>query len=121
MSKNNFKTLYFNHDSDACTDDKILQLRKKKGWEGYGIYWALVEAMARTKNGYLSRDTLNCLELRLATSKKNLLDVVNFCLDVNLFMEHPEYGIFSNRLLRDKNFWQLCLENGRKHQKRKKC
>ena len=40
-------TLYFQHDQDASTDEKILDLRCEFGWEGYGIYWALIEWMHR--------------------------------------------------------------------------
>lgn len=36
---------YFSHDSNAQHDEKILLLRQKHGWEGYGIYWALVERL----------------------------------------------------------------------------
>lgn len=36
---------YFSHDSNARNDDKILALRMKHGWEGYGLYWALIERM----------------------------------------------------------------------------
>jgi len=30
---------YFSHDSNARQDEKIIKLRMKLGWEGYGLYW----------------------------------------------------------------------------------
>jgi len=114
MAKKNLKACYFNHDYDACTDDKILQLRIKKGWEGYGLYWALVEAMAKSSSGYLSSEIIGALELRLATPKEVLLDVIDSCLDVGLFDEHPEHGVFSHRMFEHKEYRQLCSNSGSK-------
>ena len=42
MSKDAF---YFSHDSNARHDDKILSLRLAHGWEGYGIFWAIIEML----------------------------------------------------------------------------
>jgi hypothetical protein len=37
--------VYFSHDSNAKQDPKILKLRVKHGWEGYGLYWAVIELL----------------------------------------------------------------------------
>ena len=42
---------YFSHDSSARNDEKILALRMDLGWEGYGVYWAIIE-MLREANAY---------------------------------------------------------------------
>jgi hypothetical protein len=42
---------YFSHDSNARNDPKIIKLRIKLGWQGYGIFWALIE-MLRDQNNY---------------------------------------------------------------------
>lgn len=34
---------WFRHDSNARNDEKIIDLRAELGYEGYGIFWALVE------------------------------------------------------------------------------
>jgi len=34
---------YFSLDSNARDDPKILQLRMEMGWEGYGLFWAIIE------------------------------------------------------------------------------
>ena len=36
---------YFTHDSNARSDTKMIALRMKHKWEGYGLYWALIERL----------------------------------------------------------------------------
>ena len=36
---------YFSHDANAKDDPKILQLRMHLGWEGYGLFWGLIELL----------------------------------------------------------------------------
>lgn len=38
---------YFKHDSDAAQDAKLRRLRLKYGMEGYGVYWFILELIAR--------------------------------------------------------------------------
>ena len=38
---------WFKHDANASLDAKLLRLRLKYGMEGYGIYWFLLESIAR--------------------------------------------------------------------------
>lgn len=39
---------YFSHDSNARSDSKIIALRMKHQWAGYGLYWALIEKLRDT-------------------------------------------------------------------------
>ena len=41
---------YFNHDSSARTDLRIIKLRAKLGYEGYGVFWALLELLFTEEN-----------------------------------------------------------------------
>ena len=41
------KDLYFSHDRNALNDNKIAQMRGTYGMEGYGVYWAIIEALSR--------------------------------------------------------------------------
>jgi hypothetical protein len=43
--KNN--TFYFDHDYNAQNDPKIEAMLFEKGWEGYGIFWAIIEKLAQ--------------------------------------------------------------------------
>lgn len=40
-------THYFDHDYNAQNDPKIEAMLFEKGWEGYGIFWAIVEKLAQ--------------------------------------------------------------------------
>lgn len=44
------ESFYFSHDCGACRDLKIIKLRRKFGWEGYGVFWAVIEALRETSN-----------------------------------------------------------------------
>ncbi len=44
------KKTYFNHDSTARNDYRIIKLRAKLGYEGYGIFWALLELLFTEEN-----------------------------------------------------------------------
>lgn len=41
---------YFSHDVGAQFDDKCIKLIRELGYEGYGLFWALVERMVVTEN-----------------------------------------------------------------------
>ncbi len=41
---------YFSHDSNARNDIKIKAMIAKYGYEGYGMYWAVVEMLRETKD-----------------------------------------------------------------------
>jgi len=44
------KKTYFNHDSTARNDYRIIKLRAKLGYEGYGVFWALLELLFTEEN-----------------------------------------------------------------------
>jgi len=43
-------TFYFTHDYNARNDIKIKRLLSKHGYEGYGIFWALIEDLYNNTN-----------------------------------------------------------------------
>ena len=47
---------YFKHDSNARNDEKLLNVRRNHGMEGYGVYWAIVEKLRESKNYTLTDD-----------------------------------------------------------------
>lgn len=48
MSKDAY---WFRHESNANRDPKIMMLKSVYGFEGYGLYWAIIEAL-REQEGY---------------------------------------------------------------------
>lgn len=102
MSKDAY---YFSHDSNAHKDPKILKLRAKYGWEGYGIYWAIIETL-REQNNYkwLSNDKA-LLSYSFANGEPLINDVLNYCIEIELLIDDGEY-IYSESLLTRMNVWE---------------
>jgi hypothetical protein len=44
------KKTFFNHDSSARNDYRIIKLRANLGYEGYGIFWAVLELLFTEEN-----------------------------------------------------------------------
>ena len=74
--------IYFQHDSNARNDEKILQLRMKYDWFGYGIYWALLESLTNANNHKLKKEFITGLafDLRIETGK--LDEIINHCIEI---------------------------------------
>ena len=76
---------YFPHDSNAQHDEKIVELRCEYGWEGYGIYWALVERMRDAEGYKLRSDKTKSLAMVLGISPDKLTGIIDLCFSVELF------------------------------------
>tara|TARA_R110002096_G_scaffold404808_1_gene602670 strand:+ start:727 stop:1323 length:597 start_codon:yes stop_codon:yes gene_type:complete len=72
---------YFNHDSSARTDLRIIKLRAKLGYEGYGVFWALLELLF-TEENKLCIDDYSEIAFGLQTDPKILKQVIE---DFDLF------------------------------------
>jgi len=53
MAKDSF---YFPHDTNARTDEKMIHLLSVLDWVGYGIYWAIIEKLHESSDGWLEAD-----------------------------------------------------------------
>jgi len=87
------KKTYFNHDSSARTDLRIIKLRAKLGYEGYGIFWALLELLF-TEENKLCVDDYSEIAFGLQTDPKILKQVIE---DFDLFV--LEGGCFYSKRL----------------------
>jgi len=90
---------YFSHDANAHTDPKILKLRMALGWEGYGLYWAIIENLRNQENYCICESEFMFLTLSLAIDEAKLKQMLSKCLEVNL-LEISEGKVFSPSLLR---------------------
>jgi len=72
---------YFPHESNARNDEKLIALRMKYGWEGYGIYWAIVEKL-RDAIGYRLSTEYELIAYDLQTDIKLIKSIIN---DFGLF------------------------------------
>jgi len=87
------KKTYFNHDSVARLDIRVIKLRSKLGYEGYGVFWAVLELLFSEENK-LCVDDYDSLAFGLQCDSKILKQVVE---DFDLFV--VEDGCFYSRRL----------------------
>ncbi len=87
------KQTYFSHDSNARNDIKLIRLRSKYGYEGYGIYFALIELLF-SENNKLCVDDYETLAFGLQCDSKKLEDII---LNFDLF-QLEDKCFYSNRL-----------------------
>jgi hypothetical protein len=113
---------YFSHDSNARNDENILKLRIAYGWEGYGLYWALIECL-RDANAYRMQCNYEVIAYNLHCSSDLIKAIIKdfglFTIDGNCFysqslkrrMEMRELKSIKARqsaILRWKNEANLC-------------
>ena len=87
------KKTYFNHDSTARNDYRIIKMRSKLGMESYGIFWSVLE-MLFTEENKLCIDDYDSLAFGLQCDAKILKQVIE---DFDLFV--VENGCFYSRRL----------------------
>lgn len=89
---------WFKHDYSAAEDDKILELRAIYGWQGYGVFFAILEYMCKTEKG-IDRKRIGSLRMVLGTVEGYLEGYLEDTLNIGLFYE--EDGIIWNQRIRD--------------------
>jgi DnaD/phage-associated family protein len=81
---------YFSHDANARQDEKILMLRAEHGWEGYGIYWALVEMMFESSETALHFNKIKGIAVSYNVDITVLKAIINTCITEKLFVGNNE-------------------------------
>ena len=87
------EAFYFSHDANAQHDPKVIKMLYEMGWQGYGLYWAVVEKLRNEANYKLPLD-YKCLAYALRTDKDILKNLIN------------KYGLFS---IDDTDFYSESL------------
>lgn len=81
---------WFPHDSNAHGDPRIKRLLRLAGWEGYGVYWALIE-MLRSENAAGYRLPLTAIDdicFSMRFNRETVTAIFNsglFSADENMF------------------------------------
>ena len=82
------KKTYFIHDSNSRNDYRIIKMRSKLGYEGYGIFWSVLE-MLFTEENKLCIDDYDSLAFGLQCNPDVLKQVIEdfdlFIIDGNCF------------------------------------
>lgn len=99
------ESYYFSHDANARKDEKILCLLAEHGYEGYGIYWVLIEMMFENADTAISRPLIKGIAYDLRIDITVLQSVITTCYNVKLFDADKE-KIWSNSLRRRKAEWE---------------
>ena len=103
------KKYFFTHDVDAHEDVKIKKLIKTFGYEGYGIFWHLIEVMRNTDNYRIKYD-IDDIEILLYHTNVNLEDFIKFCIKVKLLILENNF-LFSDSLNKRMEIYEEIREN----------
>jgi hypothetical protein len=86
-------TEYFSHDYDARNDEKMMDLMAEHGWEGYGLFWGIIELLYQ--NDGIMQPHYKRIAFALHTNEELIKSIVeNFKL-----FEYTENEFFSNSVL----------------------
>ena len=86
----NKEAYYFSHDSNARNDYKISELRAEYGWEGYGLYWGIIETLSESSNYTYPKKLLAGLAISLNYPLDKLKSFLKRCFELNLLVEKDE-------------------------------
>ena len=101
-------SIYFSHDADARNDERIIDLMMSHGYEGYGIFWGIIE-MLRTATEHKMH--LQCKRIAFALHADESI-VSSVIGDFGLFENDGEFfwSESLNRRMEKRNY----LSNTRK-------
>ena len=89
---------YFFHDSNASTDHKIVHMRSQYGWEGYGLYWAIIERLRDIEDHKYPLNRIEALAFDL--QMPDITQFINKCILEFALFETDEECFWSESLLR---------------------
>jgi len=101
------ESFYFSHDSNARNDVKILKLRRNFGFEGYGLYWCIVETLRESPDYKLSINYLDDIAFSLNI---DILIIKSIIYEFDLFVIEDDF-FYSERLLRSMEQYKALKED----------
>ena len=115
---------YFPHDSNARNDYKLLRLRAKFGWEGYGIYFAIIEILREQSDYKLGKESSEAIATAIGKPFEWIQDFVNNLIQLGLLSREDGGGLYSesliNRMQQYEDRKMMLSEAGKKGAKIKK-
>ena len=108
---------YFPHDSNARNDIKMIKFRAKHGYEGYGIFWAIIEVLREQSEWKLEFDSIDVLSIAIGIDTNRLNEIVADLLEIKLLKKSGNY-IVSESLTRRMQYFEerknIYRNNGKK-------
>lgn len=78
MAAKQKESYYFSHDCGSSRDTKIIKLRRKYGWEGYGVFWVIIEIIRETSEYEVEIDAVDDLLFEFKI-KREIFDYLFEC------------------------------------------
>lgn len=106
----NLLSFYFPHDTSASHDPKMISLRINFWYKGVGMYWNIIEALHREKDGKIHESLLHCMivdffmqeEIRTQQHQNGEAEQFEkFLLDTNVLRVDEERMIYCDRVMRN--------------------
>lgn len=112
MSKDAY---WFKHDANAAFDSKLLRIRAIFGWEGYGVYFGIIEILRQQSTfSYEKSDSeMQLLATLLGIEFTRFKNIFTECVKVGLFKTN-ETHFYSNSLNNRMKEWVKQKKNGNK-------
>ena len=90
---------YFDHDDGAHCDTKIIRVKRKFGYQGYGVFWLVLEVLHQNE-GFVTDDILDDVMYQERIDEEWFEQFIDFCVSIDLFRR--ENGVlYSERMLTD--------------------
>ena len=99
---------YFSHDSNAQHDPKMNRLIYSMGWEGYGLYWGIIERL-RNEKDYTMQTDYECIANAMRTDSERIKSVIE---DFDLFVIDDD-DFYSNSLMERMKLREMKSEKAR--------
>jgi len=104
---------WFRHDANARNDIKVIELRSLHGYEGYGIYFAIIEVMREQSTYTISESKIGMVALALSLPTSKLKTILDDCIAIGLLERH-DGEILSQSFLQRMDVWDSYKNNGKK-------
>ncbi len=101
---------WFKHDSNASRDLKLMQIKAIYGYEGIGIFWAIIEVLREQSNYRWEEAQLQILSKIIDCEYQKLNNLITDCKRILLIGSDGKY-LFSNRLIEDMIVWESKKSN----------
>jgi hypothetical protein len=101
---------YFSHDANSRNDIKITRMRMELGWEGYGLYWCIIELLREDAEHKIPVSSITEIAFQINADKEKVHRIIH---SFGLFKIDSDY-FYSQRLIRSMDQRKVFSEAGKK-------